>query len=295
MAARCQWMHAFEDGEFARGGISSDAHGHRTLVRNLPFRTETETGHVPSDITNLIFIGSPEALRRAFEAAGWTTSDTLTAASTFQTAKALTGNQTYTEAPMSILTLDGHRPLFTLQKTTNHFFLSAPPSCLQTGQTFDGQPVLTASSTQDIGIAFSYKQKTFIHVIDQYLDNERSKVSNNLEFTGCVKNAELVSRPWVPQDAYNSTGDRLRTDSGAAVLRLNDCGTPYATRQTPAERAPLFERSERNTALTIRDTLYRGNLIYTGISGGIKIHHYFRDAERTWGRCRQLAKESDAS
>ena len=89
----------------------------------------------------------------------------------------------------------------------------------------------TASSTQDIGIAFSYKQKTFIHVIDQYLDNERSKVANDLEFTGCVKAIQLVSRPWVPQDAYNSTGDRLRTDSSAAVLRMNDCATPYATPQ----------------------------------------------------------------
>ena len=56
--------------------------------------------------------------------------------------------------------------------------------------TFDGKTVLTASSTQDIGIAFSAKQKTFIHVIDQYLDNERSKVTNDLEFTGCVDGVE---------------------------------------------------------------------------------------------------------
>ncbi len=254
--------------------IAGDAHGLRTLVRNLSFRTETETSHVPSDITNLIFIGSPDTLRRAFEAAGWTTSDTLTAASTFQTAKALTGNQTYTEAPMSVLTLDGNRPLFTLQKTTNTFSSRHHLRVFQTGQTFNGQPVLTASSTQDIGIAFSYKQKTFIHVIDQYLDNERSKVTNDLEFTGCVKNAELVSRPWIPQDAYNSTGDRLRTDSSAAVLQLNDCASPYSTPKITAERASFFERSERNTALTIKDILYRGNLIYTGISGGIKIYHY---------------------
>lgn len=254
--------------------VAGDSNGLMALVKNLPFRTETEAGHVPSDITNLIFIGNPDTLHRAFEAAGWITSDTLTAASIFQTTKALTGNQTYTEAPMSILTLDGHRPLFTLQKTTNTFSSRHHLRVFQTGQTFDGQSVLTASSTQDIGIAFSYKQKTFIHVIDQYLDNERSKVANDLEFTGCVKDVELVSRPWIPQDAYNSTGDRLRTDSSVAVLRLNDCSSPYATPQTPAERASLFERSERNTALTIKDTLFRGNIVYTGISGSIKIHHY---------------------
>lgn len=243
-------------------------------IRNLPFRTETETGHVPSDITNLVFIGSPNALRRAFEAAGWTPADSLTAAATFRTVKTLSGNQTYTQAPMSVLILDGQKPLFTLQKTTNTFSSRHHLRVFQTGQTFDGQPVLTASSTQDIGIAFSYKQKTFIHVIDQYLDNERSQIINDLEFTGCVTGISMVPRPWVPQDAYNSTGDRLRTDGRAAVLRIAACTAPYSTPTTSPARPPLLERSERNTMLTIKDTLYRGNVIYTGISGGIRIHHY---------------------
>ncbi len=244
------------------------------MVKSLPFRTRTETTHKPSDITNLIFIGKPEALRRAFLAAGWTSSDALTAAATFQTVKTLAGNQTYTQAPMSTLILGDDQPLFTMQKTTNTFSSRHHLRVFQTGETFDGEPVLTASSTQDIGIAFSYKQKTFIHVIDQYLDNERSKVTNDLEFTGCVDSIDLVPRPWVPRDAYNSTGDRLITDGDASALRLNDCANPRATPTTVATRAPFLERSERNTMLTIKDTLYRGNLIYTGIAGGIKLHEF---------------------
>jgi opacity protein-like surface antigen len=255
--------------------ISEDqANQFSAMVKDLPFRTQTETGHQPSDITNLIFIGTPDALHRALEAAGWTSADSLTAAATFQTVKTLSGNQTYTQAPMSVLMLGDKKPIFTMQKTTNTFSSRHHLRIFETGQTFDGQPVLTASSTQDIGIAFSYKQKTFIHVIDQYLDNERSKVVNDIEFTGCVKSIDMVSRPWVPQDAYNSTGDRLRTDGDAAVLQLDQCASPYTTPVTPAKRAPLLERSERNTMLSIKDTLYRGNLIYTGISGGIKVHHY---------------------
>jgi hypothetical protein len=244
------------------------------IVKHLPYRTETLVGHVPSDITNLIFIGTPEALRRGLEAAGWTPADSLTAAATFQTVKTLTGNEVYTQAPMSVLTLAGKNPVFTLQKTTNTFSSRHHLRVFPTGETFDEQPVLTASSTQDIGIAFSYRQKTFIHVIDQYLDNERSKVVNDLGLTGCVTGLAMVARRWVPQDAYNSTGDRLRTDGDAALLKLNDCSHPYATPTTPAKRAPLLERSERNTMLTIKDTLFRGNLIYTGVSGGIKVHHY---------------------
>src|SRR6202166_5061757 len=234
------------------------------MVSDLPFRTQTENTHRPSDITNLIFMGKPEALRRAFLAAGWTVADTLTAAATFETVKTLAGNQTYTQAPMSVLMLGDEKPLFAMEKSTNTFSSRHHVRVFATGKTFDGEPVLTASSTQDIGIAFSYTQKTFIHVIDQYLDNERSKVTNDLEFTGCVDSLDLVARPWVPRDAYNSTGDRLITDGDAAVLRLNHSETPYATPATAAQRAPFMERTGRDTMLTIKDTLYRGNLVYTG-------------------------------
>ena len=245
-----------------------------TMVKALPYRTRTQGTNKVSDITNLIFIGKASSLRRAFDAAGWVASDELNAASTFQTVKTLSGNQKYTQAPMSTLLLDEQKPLFTLSKTTNTFSSRHHIRVFGTGEKWDGETVLTASSTQDIGIAFSAKQKTFIHVIDQYLDNERSKVSNDLEFTGCVDRIDFVSRPWAPQDAYNSTGDRLRTDGRAAVLVINDCADPHSTPTTPAERAGLFERSERNTALTIKDQLYRGNVVYQGISGGMKIHSY---------------------
>ena len=34
------------------------------MVKSLDFRTRTETTHKPSDLTNLVFIGKPDALRR---------------------------------------------------------------------------------------------------------------------------------------------------------------------------------------------------------------------------------------
>lgn len=245
------------------------------MVKELPFRTATETGNKPSDITNLVFIGKASALQRAFTAADWTTADVLTAATTFNTVKTLGGNQTYREAPMSTLLLDGQKPLFTLQKSTNTFSSRHHLRVFPTTETLDHKTVLTASSTQDIGIAFSRKQKTFIHLIDPYLDNERSKIINDLVFTGCVTSIEMVPRPWVPKDAYNSTGDRLRTDGDAAVLTMNDCTDPRTTPTTEALRARWAERGERNTALTVKNTLYRGNLIYQGIAGGMKARKYF--------------------
>jgi hypothetical protein len=245
------------------------------IARELPYRTTTKGSNKPSDLTNLIFIGDPSAVRRAFLAAGWSSADVLDAASKFESVKALSGNQTYDEAPMSTLLLDERPPVFTFQKTTNTFASRHHTRVFATGETFDQQTVLTASSTQDVAIAFSGRQKTFIHVIDQDIDNERSKITNDLIFTGCVESAELVQRPWIPNAAYNSTGDRLVTDGDAAVLQFNDCTNPHTTPSTPAVRPSPFERGERDFMLSLKDTLYRGNIVYEGISGGEKAHSYF--------------------
>jgi hypothetical protein len=248
------------------------------FVKKLPYRTRTKGSNKESDVTNLVFLGSASGLERAFKAAGWLPTEDLTAGSTFRTIKTLSGNQSYTQAPMSILLLDENEPLFALSKTTNTFSSRHHLRVFPTAEAREGHTVLTASSTQDTGIAFSKKQKTFIHVIDEHIDNERSKVVNDLVFTGCVESLDMVPRPWVPRDAYNSTGDRLLTDGDAAVLRINDCQHPRTTSDAPAAAPPRGQRIVRDTALTIRSDLYRGNLIYSGIAGGITVHKYFRSA-----------------
>ncbi len=250
----------------------------QAFVKTLPYRTTTKGSNKVSDLTNLVFVGSSEALQRAFAAAGWLATDDLTAGSTFRTLKTVSGNQTYTQAPMSVLLLDEREPLFALSKTTNTFASRHHIRVFPTMQTWDGSTVLTASSTQDIGIAFSKKQKTFIHVIDEHIDNERSKVVNDLVFTGCVESLDMVDRPWVPHDAYNSTGDRLLTDGEAAVLKISDCQNPRTTPNTVAPPPVRTERIVRNTSLTIRNSVYRGNLIYQGISGGFMVHNFLKSS-----------------
>ena len=250
----------------------------QSFVKTIPFRTRTKMGNKVSDFTNLIFIGSAESLHRAFTAAGWVASDELNAGSTFRTLKTISGNQTYTQAPMSVLLLDERAPLYTLSKTTNTFAARHHLRIFPTTAQWDGQHVLTASSTQDIGIAFSRKQKTFIHVIDEHIDNERSKIVNDLKFTGCVTSMDMVPRPWVPTDGFNSTGDRLLTDGQVAVLHISSCDSPRTTPETVPPPPDRFQRSTRNTTLIIRNGLWRGNLIYQGISGGFKVHDYFRSS-----------------
>jgi hypothetical protein len=90
----------------------------------------------------------------------------------FTTLKTVGGNQVYNQAPMSTLLLDERPPIFTLTKNTDTFSSRHHLRAFDPLMKYEGETVLTSSSTQDIGIVFSSKQKTFIHVIDEYIDND---------------------------------------------------------------------------------------------------------------------------
>jgi len=85
---------------------------------------------------------------------------------------------------------------------------------------FQGHDVWVCSATHDTGIEFSAENRTFIHKIDSKIDRERTKVVNDLLFTGLVKGQAFVERPKVPTNGENATGDKLETDGKMAVLLL---------------------------------------------------------------------------
>lgn len=243
------------------------------LVRSLPYRTYTKGSNAPSDLTNLIFIGNAEALQRAFAASGWVNVDVLNAQSAYSTVRSIAENQGYRSAPMSTLLLGGNAPNYAYAKTLNTFSKRHHLRIWQSTQTWQRQIVWTSSSTHDIGIGFSRKNKTFIHLIDHNIDNERAKVVNDMIFTGCVSGVQLVSRPWIPQDAKNGTGEPLITDGKIAVLHLNDCLDPVQE-PTAEDSQPVkihgnaLDRSTRQTVLTLRNNLLRDNvgvMAYSGI------------------------------
>ena len=242
------------------------------LVKSLPFRTATEKTNVPSDLTNLLFLGSREALMRAFDAAGWARTDALSSASTYATLRSIVENQGYLEAPVSTLLLDGAAPALTYAKTLNTFFKRHHARVFGSLGTFDGVEAWTASSTHDSGIGFATRAKTFIHVIDNDIDEERQKIVYDLILTGCVDSMVLVDRPWVPRDAFNATGDALITDGRIAVVRLNDCAQPSRADKpvtAPSERPKPrgIERVARDMTLWVKNDAFRGNIVYQGYAG----------------------------
>jgi opacity protein-like surface antigen len=272
LAAPITLPNAFPPSVPAVGGSVQQREDLRSIVRSLPFRTASAETNKPSDLTNLVFLGSPAALQRAFLAAGWVRADRLNALSAFRTMRSIAENQRYESAPMSVLLLDEQRPHFEFSKSLNTFSKRHHVRIWLRSETWSGHPLLTASSTQDIGIQLSRKQRTFIHVIDTNVDNERAKIVNDLIFTGCVDAAEYQPRPWLPKDASNATGEALKTDGRIAIVQLNECEHPHdpvdlrASPDIPAT-GNVVERGFRQGILLTRNDIYRGNLVYQAIEG----------------------------
>lgn len=191
------------------------------IAQSQPFRTMAQSRPPkPSDITNLMFIGSEEALTAAFEAAGWTGAAALTAESALETFRAIAELRGYKEAPMSTLLLDGRPPDLVFQKQLNTFAMRHHLRIWKRPVSYGGQTVWVCAATHDTGIEFSPENRTFIHTIDPHIDRERAKVVNDLLLSGRVRSLALVERAEVPKRSSNATGDELITDGRIAVLIL---------------------------------------------------------------------------
>jgi hypothetical protein len=190
------------------------------LVNSEPFRTATEKDQRPSDLTNLMFLGSREQLQDAFQKAGWTPAAKLSDQSKLETFRAMAEMRGYQEAPVSVLLLDGRAPDLVFEKINDTFAARHHLRIWQRPGTFHGKEIWVCSATHDTGISFSEENRTFIHKIDPQIDLERAKVVNDLLLTGLVRALALVERNPLPQDMHNATGDPLKTDGGMAVVNF---------------------------------------------------------------------------
>jgi hypothetical protein len=190
------------------------------LAARQPFQTRAQKPPQPSDITTLMFIGAQEQVQGAFEDAGWSQASRLGEKSKFETLRAIAEDRGYSEAPVSILYLDGRPPEMVFEKANNTFSKRHHLRIWLRPDLYHGQPVWVCAATHDTGIDFSAKDRTFIHKIDSQIDMERSKVVNDLLLTGNVQSLMMVDRPDVPRSGQNATGDNLNTDGKMAVLIL---------------------------------------------------------------------------
>jgi hypothetical protein len=188
------------------------------LVNAQPFRTIAEKPPKPSDMTNLMFLGSQQDIENAFQKAGWSAASQLNSQSKLETFRAMAELRGYQEAPVSTLLLQGRPPDLVFEKLNNTFAARHHLRIWRRPEPFHGKEVWVCSATHDTGIDYSEQNRTFIHKVDTQIDRERAKVVSDLLFTGLVQGIALVERPNVPTELFNATGDALETDGKMAVI-----------------------------------------------------------------------------
>jgi hypothetical protein len=190
------------------------------LVRRQPVRTQAQRPALPSDWTNIAFIGTHDSIVKAFTAAGWSPAAEMNTASVLEAARAIIEARGYQETPVSKLRLDGRLPDMVFQKMNNTLGKRHHLRIWRTQEKWHGQEVWIGAATHDNGIAFAPDERTFFHTVEPDIDREREKVADDLMFTGLAKHVAMISRPGVPTESTNATGDRMVTDGKITVLSL---------------------------------------------------------------------------
>jgi hypothetical protein len=195
------------------------------IVDAAPVRTTTMAGH-PSDVTNLVFVGSREDLFAGFAAAGWLTARAMSPESDLLMFLAAFARAGYARAPVSRQLLDGRRPDAVFEKQLNTFGKRHHVRIWQRSDTFRGQPVWIAAATHDTAFVPSKQLKLFTHGVDPNLDDERQKIVNDLAFAGAVASDALVDRPNAARQFRISIGESVHTDGKVAVVVLRTPARP---------------------------------------------------------------------
>lgn len=197
----------------------------RAFVAAAPLRTHTGN-QTPSDVTNLMFLGTEQQLTAAFNEAGWFEADDLSIRSAAKTIQATIRQSGYSRAPVSSLRINGRMPDLVFQKYLNTFAKRHHLRIWKEAAMYKGREVWIGAATHDIAISNAKAGTKWSHRIDPHIDRERDWVATDLLFSGTAVSFVEVDRPAVPRKTANATGDRILTDGKISVL---DLGIPRAS------------------------------------------------------------------
>ncbi|HZP23694.1 MAG TPA: LssY C-terminal domain-containing protein [Terriglobales bacterium] len=195
------------------------------VVHKAPLRTMTGN-QTPSDLTNLIFIGSEKQLLTAFDEAGWYQADSMGAGSGLKAAQATIRRTGYNNGPVSLLTLNGQPPDHVFQKGLDTFAKRHHIRVWKMPETYHGQEVWVGAATHDIANVNARKGTKWSHRIDPHVDRERDWIQTDLLYNEMASGYAYVPRPNAPKKTTNGTGDEMLTDGDIVVLQLGQPNTP---------------------------------------------------------------------
>jgi hypothetical protein len=202
------------------------------LVAAAPLRTHTPDKK-PSDLTNLMFIGTEKELITAFQEARWFEADTLNAGSALKAMQATMRQSGYTGAPVSQLRLNDRPPDLVFQKSLNTFAKRHHVRIWKLAKKYNGREVWVGAATHDIATSNSRGGTKWSHRIDPHIDRERDWIESDLLFVGSATAYANVDRPAAPLKAANATGDDIVTDGKMSVVELATMKVPSGETGAP--------------------------------------------------------------
>jgi hypothetical protein len=248
--------------EFAIAEPAVLAPGLAEGLSSQPYAVNKVGGRPVSDIVNVAFAGSYDDLVKAFGAAGWREPVVLNARSFSRVYGAFTAKKGYAEQPASRLEYEGTEPGLVFEKSLNTVLKRHHVRFWR--REVDGQEVWLGAATHDIGMRFDRRGMRFTHRIQASIDIERSKIGNDLAFTGCVDAGAYVVRPSAARVIVNGNG--ISTDGRLLVLQASDCDVPAGTGVSEPFRPTgnLFTKTVRRMVLEGRQYVERANPIFLG-------------------------------
>jgi hypothetical protein len=201
----------------------------------LPTRTEAKGGRALADPINLVFIGRQGALDSAFRNAGWVTARRGSIGTVTTEIVRGIANEPDVGAPLSAQYVNGRRQDLAYElsgpnaKFRHHVRLWLNDQAAR---------VWVAAATEDVGIKINPFKGRFTHRIRPDVDEERDRIVEELEATGCAKLDGYVDLEGAVTQGRNYTGQQFVTDGRTAVITVGSCPAPTET----ALRTPVVAR-----------------------------------------------------
>ena len=223
------------------------------MLTALPQQQTTGGDKRPSDLINIVLLGSQQAIERAFRAAGWSGTEPHGVMALYHMYHCVVQRVAYSTAPMTNLKFNGNPPDAAFQKSLNTF-AKRHHIRLWHGEESN---VWLGATTEDI--KYKFRGRGLTHDTDRYIDNERAKVVNDLVFTGCIDRGALLPRPSL--NSVQGGAQSILTDGDVAVLKLNACDNPPPMPSDP--QTPARVRTVR-AALAVSEDITRSNPVTVG-------------------------------
>ena len=242
------------------------------LLAGLPQQQTNGKHNQPSDLVNLLFLGTRDQIERAFRAAGWLGAQERSAVSIYRMFHCLVQRMGYGTAPMAQLTLNGIRSDANFQKSLDTF---SKRHHLRLWKQEHSDAWLGAA-IEDVAIVIREMHVT--HGTNREIDNERAKVVNDIVFTGCVDAGALIPREFLETSSQNGTA--IETDGKVAALRLNDCRNPRTMPAVQGRADPGPQAHMERALVALRNDIIRSNPVALGYNTVKTLHERSISATR---------------